>query len=661
MRRMLLASVLVLPAAAAHAQDATPVTASTVTLPEQVVTATRIPTLADQVAAGVTVIDRQEIETRGYTTLADALAAVPGLTVVQSGGQGGNASVFIRGTNSNHVLVLRDGVPVNDPSDPNSAFNFGVDTLADVERIEVIRGPMSGLYGSGAVGGVINLITRKGTEGTHGTAELAGGLPRTGKAGASLYGVQGKVDYSVALQSYSTIGFDDTPQRESVYTGHRDGYRAQLATINLGVTPIEGTRIYGMLRYHTATFGLDELGSPAYDATDYTGRDNSFLGRVGVSSKLFDGRWETDLSVARLATLRRYSEPLEAADPNEVEGLSRYKGMRTDILWNNTVHLPDAGPAAAGALTFGLEHQRDSSSSDLNESFAGFPYVSDVRAHANHTAGYAGLQSTLFNRFVATAAVREESATYGGSAFTWRLGGVLRLPEVWSRLKASYGTSFRAPSLYELFGVDSFGYVGNPNLKAERSEGWEAGWAVDIPAPERRDAATVEVTYFANRIHDLIQTVYAPDYLSSTEQNIALARISGVETSLTLRPVAWAQAVLAWTYTSAHDETGTLLLRRPRNQASANLRMTPLPGLTIAPELVYSSGAWDYLVDDEGFPAGQGLTKSGLIFNLAVTYELTPRITLFVDARNIGDSRFEPASGYQIPGPSFLAGVRAGF
>ena len=130
---------------------------------EIVVTATRIPTPVLDIPAGVSVIDRQTIEERGYTTLTDALSAVPGVRVSQSGGPGGNASVFVRGTNSNAVLVLRDGMPLNDASDASGAFNFGVDTLADVERIEIIRGPMAALYGSGAIGGVINLISRRAT------------------------------------------------------------------------------------------------------------------------------------------------------------------------------------------------------------------------------------------------------------------------------------------------------------------------------------------------------------------------------------------------------------------------------------------------------------------------------------------------------------------
>jgi vitamin B12 transporter len=655
MRRMLLCFVFTLPAIAARAQDAA---SPDIALPERVVTATRVPTLAEQIPAGVTVIDRQTIETRGYTTLADALETVPGLHIVQSGGPGGNASVFIRGTDSNHVLVLRDGVPVNDPSDPDGAFNFGVDSLADVDRIEVIRGPMSSMWGSGAIGGVINLITRQGSGGPHVTAEAAGGVPLTGQFGATVYGSEGMFDYNLGAESQSTDGWDPMPRRTSVYTDKPKGDRTQTVTVNLGVTPIAGTRFYTDLRFRTSVFGLNELGDPAYDTSDYTGRDRSIVGTIGVTSKLFDGVWETGISVSHLDTLRRYSEPLEAADPNQTSSYSRYNGRRTEIDWTNTVHIPDWGPTRATALTFGALHREDTSNSYLDGNYGGYPYLSNINATDRYDAGNAGLQSTLFGRLTLTGGVREEGATYGGDAFTWRTGGVLAVPEAWSRLKLSYGTAFLAPSLYDLFGVDSDGYVGNPNLRPERSRGWEAGWAVDVPLLGRRDAATIDVTYFSNQIHNLIQVVYSPDYTSSTPENVTSAHTYGVESSLTLRPVDWAEAVLSWTHTHAVDNTGAPLLRRPHNQASANLRLTPLPGLSIAPELIYASGAEDYLVDDNGFPAGVGMTKSGLIFNLTVTYEVMPHVTMFADARNIGNSRYEPASGYQTPGPSFLAGVR---
>ncbi|MCW3476840.1 TonB-dependent receptor [Rhodovastum sp. RN2-1] len=653
---MLLATLFSSVAASAFAQD------YAVPLPDLVVTATRIPTLIDRIPAGVTVISRAAIETHGYTTLVEALSTVPGLRVVQSGGPGGNGSVFVRGTNSNHVLVLRDGVPVNDPSDPGGLYNFGVDTLADIERIEVVRGPMSSLYGSGAIGGVINLITRKGTGAPHATAEMAFGVPRAAQGAAGLSGVTGKFDYSLNAESRADRGFDTTPQRESVYNGVRNKFKTTAGTINLGYTPIEGTRIGAYLRGRTSTFNLDEQGFPAYDASLYEAHDDAVYGRLGVNSKLFGGVWETAMFIARGQTDRHYIEPLEAADPNQTQSDTRYHGRRTELQWNNTVHLPDYGPSSDTALIFGYSHTLDSSHSVLAANFAGFPFQSNIRASATSNAGHAGLQTLLWQRLTLTADMREEDARYGGSAFTWRAGGVLAVPEVLSRFKASYGTSFRAPSLYDLFGVDTTGYMGNPNLRPERSTGYELGWAIDVPALGRRDAATLEVTYFNTRIRDLIQVIFAPNFMSSTTENVNRANIQGVESSLTLRPASWLETVLTYTWTDARDAaTNARLLRRPVDAISASLRATPLPGLTVVPELIYTGAFQDFLIDDNGFPIGTGRAKPGAIVNLTVTYALTPQLALFANGRNLGSSRFEPASGFQTPGRSLLAGVRARF
>ncbi len=272
------------------------------------------------------------------------------------------------------------------------------------------------------------------------------------------------------------------------------------------------------------------------------------------------------------------------------------------------------------------------------------------------------MQTTLLKRLTLTGDVREEGARYGGDAFTYRFGGVLAVPEAFARLKASYGTAFHAPSLYDLFGVDSSGYVGNPNLKPERSRGWEAGVGFDLPVFENKRGVSIDVTYFDNRIRDLIEFSEAPDFLSSTEVNVDRARTRGVESSLTVRPASWAEATASYTYTEARDLTsGATLLRRPRNQVSLDARLTPWPRLRVTPELVYSSRFEDYLVDDEGFPGPIGLQRGGTILNLTVTYDIRPKIQIFADAKNFGGSHYEPASGFATPGPSFLAGVRAGF
>ncbi len=628
-----------------------------------VVTATRVPSAVVNLPAGVSVIDRKTIEERGYVSLVDALSAVPGLRVVQSGGPGSQTSVFIRGTNSNHVLVLRDGVPINDPGDPGGAFNFGVDTLADVERIEVVRGPMSSLYGTGAIGGVINLITRHGAGAPHGHVTLAAGAPRAGLAQADIAGGYNIWDYAANLQGLSERGFDQTPSREkSVYTGEVDGDRSKLAQVELGATPFADTRFSVLLRARDAKYGYDEVGGLAYDGGNATGYDASLFGRLGVTSKLLNGAWDTSLYLTRVQDDRRYTVTLDGSDPNQGVSDNRYHGRRTDAQWNNTVHLPDYGVLASNSVTFGYEHQSDQSDSTINMVSGGYPDRSSVHAHDDTDSGFLGAQTTLLKRLALTGQLREDATTIAGDAFTWRVGGVVDVPEILSHLKASYGTSFRAPALYDRYGIDSFGYVGNPNLRPERAQGWEAGVVTDLPIAAQRNAS-IGVAYFNNRIHDLIETVYAADFLSSSPVNIDSARTEGVETTLTLRASPWVQADLTYTYTDARDlGTHALLLRRPQNQASGNLRIVPLPGVVIAPELLYTGRFQDYPTDDAGVPGYTvGRSPSGLVFNLNATWQATSAVQLFAWGKNLGNSHFEPVNGYQTPGASFLAGARFGF
>jgi vitamin B12 transporter len=622
---------------------------------ETVVTATRIPTPVVDIPAGVTVIDRQTIEQRGYTTLTDALAAVPGIHVSQSGGPGGNASVFVRGTNSNAVLVLRDGMPLNDASDSSGAFNFGVDTLADVERIEVIRGPMAALYGSGAIGGVINLISRQGHEqGFHLTGELAGGYPRQLEGNVNASGIAGPVDYSATVQGQDQRGYDTTPQRMSIYTGVPDPYSEVTGTLNLGYTPIDGTRLSLFLRARQAVFGFNALGNPTFDDSNSTGRDDSLLGRIGVTSKLFNGAYETSVFLGRLQDDRQYTETLNPLDPNQHANDSRYHSYRTDAQWNNTLHLSDlmAVPwASATDLTFGYEHTADNINVKVDQSFSGSPFQSSAKASMTDDALYAGLQSTLLRRLSVTGQIRQDWVD-ADVPFTWRLGAVLDVPEVATRFKAAYGTAFRAPSLFDRFGVDSFGYVGNPNLKPESAQGWEIGFTTTFSP-----AVSFGATYFNEQVQNLIVAVLTP---VDTAVNVGSAHIQGVETELNLRPARWFALQASYTFTDAQNaDTGSRLLRRPQNTAAFDAKITPLPGLNIAPELLITGAFQDFLVDNGGNATGTIVsTPQGVIVNLTITYDVAPQVQLFTNARNLFYSRFEPVNGYQTPGPSVLAGVR---
>ncbi len=619
--------------------------------PDIVVTATRVPTPAKDIPAGVTVIDRQTIEDNGYNTLTDALAEVPGLHVSASGGPGGQASVFVRGTNSNHVLVLRDGMPINDSSDPSSAFNFGVDTLSDVERIEVIRGPMASLYGSGAIGGVINLISRRGTEpGPHLTVDLSGGYPAQVRGAVSATGTQGPFDYALTAESQSQRGFDSTPRRMTSYTGTPQGFRDRIATVNLGYTPVEGTRVSLFVRGRESLFSFNTLGTPTYDTANSQGTADSLLGRIGVNSTLFDGLWETGLFVGRLQEDRRYLEALAPADPNQNSMDDRYHTRRTDVQWNNTVHVADAT-----SVTFGYEHTVDNITVRTNINSLYGPFNQGANAQMVSDAAHAGVQTTLWERLTLTGQIRQDWVA-DNAPFTWRLGAMLDTPEIDTRFKIAYGTAFRAPSLFDRFGVDSYGYVGNPGLKPETAQGWEIGFTTTLPAFGQSDFVTFGTTYFNEQVNNLIVGVYFP---VDTTVNIGSAHLQGFETEVALHPAKWLTLRLTHTYTGAQNaDDGTKLLRRPQNTGSFDAVIIPLPGLKIVPNVAYTGAFRDALIDNGGNFLPSGTTQQGLIGNLTVSYDVTPKIQVYANARNLFQSRFESVNGFQTPGTSVIAGVR---
>jgi vitamin B12 transporter len=416
-----------------------------------------------------------------------------------------------------------------------------------------------------------------------------------------------------------------------------------------------------LLRAHESIFGFNELGDPTFDDSNATGYDTSLLGRIGVTSSLFDGTYQTSVFLGREQDDRRYYEPLNLADPNLASVDDRYHSYRTDLQWNNTVHLNDffhSTVLSATDLTFGYEYTADTAHVRVNDNFNGFPYAENASASSTDNAIYLGLQSMLWRRLMLTSQIRQDWEA-PNTPTTWRVGSVFDASEIDTHFKAAYGTAFRAPSLFDRYGVDSFGYVGNPDLKPESSQGWETGFTTRLPALARPDFVSFGATYFNEQVNNLIVTEVTTSTVEMPE-NVGSAHIQGVEAELSLHPARWLTLQGTWTFTVAKNvDGGPPLLRRPRDSGSLNATITPLPGLTIAPELLYTGAFADYLVDDGGNSTADIVTSpSGLIANITVTYDVAPHVQLYANGTNIFNSKFEPVNGYQIPGPAFVAGVR---
>lgn len=640
MRRLVLLATVLTPAVAL-AQTPT-------TLPDTVVTATRVPTPAERVPAAITVITRETIQERGYQTLAEALRSVPGFTMIQSGGLGQQASGFVRGANSNQVTVLLDGVVINDPSTPAGAFNFGNDLLGDIERIEVLRGPASALYGSSAIGGVVNMITRRAPadKAFHGFGELAGGTQDTARGTIGGAGTIGIWDYMAALQGLSTRGSNAVAPRFPNRTSERDGFQGAAGTARLGVTPVEGLRLEGLLRWRENHLDLDSV---PYDDPNYTGNDRRFSGQLRGTAVLLDGAWTTGLRVAQTEDRRSYRNLMDAGSRATTDDL--FRGSRTTYEWTNTVRLPDAGIVTDPALSFGLTHAREA----VDQNSGSPSFRTTTNATATQDAAQAALQFRLLERLDIAAGLRRDEYEGFDEATTWRLGGVFAIPEAATRLRAAAGSGFKAPSLYERFGRIGTYFRGNPNLRPEYSESWEIGSETDLPVFGRPDGLTLGVTYFDTRSRDLIN--YDTTY--STLVNVDRARIKGLEWTATARISPEIELTGAWTITDARNaRTEERLLRRPENQWSLSARLVPMPKVVISPEVLVVGRTRDSTYDDSGNFLGAAENKAGTILNISATYAWNEAVTFFTEGRNLGNSRYEPANGFVVPGRSLLVGTR---
>jgi len=639
-----------------------PAWAQTASIPETVVTATRIPTPQERLPAATTVIDRQIIEERGYVTLADALVSVPGFRIVQSGGLGQQSSGFMRGTNSNHVLVLRDGVPINDASEPNGAFNFGNTLLGDIERIEVVRGPVSAIYGTSAIGGVINLITRRAPTDRQAQpyGELAGGTNYTARGVAGVAGTIGNTDYGVTGQSVSTRGSNAVAPRFYKNQGERDGFRSAVITarggVNIGETApanvLGMTRVDGLVTMRENRFGLDNIPN---DDPNYTGDDRNWMGFLRGANELFGGNWTTGLTLSATEDRRRYRNWPNGLSSSTADDL--YRGRRERLAWDNTVRLADFGILTANNLVFGAGFENESAFTKSIQS----GFRQDVDRSQRSAFAYIGTQHRLWDRLDVTTALRQDDPDGFDGATTWRLGGVLSLPEIASRLIASGGTAFKAPSIYQRYGINNFGFKGNPDLRPEDATAWEVGIETDIA-----QNLTVSALYFESRIRNLIN--FTSSFLSY--ENIARAHIQGGEFGVNWRLSDSFSTRAAWTVQEARDEVrDTPLARRPRNSASLSPRIAPrvdwvdVPNarLIIAPEFIYIGKAWDYVYPDDGGRGSNSYGDEGFIFNLTASLPVTQQITAFIEARNLGNRRYEPANGFVIPGRSAIFGLRGVF
>lgn len=574
--------------------------AENINLDDVVVTASRVQQSRASVVADVTVIDRETIERAGASSLTDILRSQPGVQVVTNGGAGTASNVFLRGTNSDHVVVLVDGLRINSATLGTTAFESI--PLSQIEKIEILRGPASSLYGSDAIGGVIQIFMRKGDSEkplAHAAAGLGSYDTKTAEAGIS--GGYGNLQYGVNLSSFDTDSFSAKRIHNNAFDKDNDGYRNLSASAFLDLTLKQGH-----------TLGLQFFESKAHSNFDnaYDNYGNQILQSYALTSKnQFTDFWHSTFKLGMgIDDSDSHAKPntIKTSSSYNPTGVSKYRTEQQQLSWQNDLSLP------LGTLTLAYDRLEQNVDSKSN-------VKSEFKKERNNDSFLASYLLDRGNHSLQLS-LREDRNTQFGNYTTGGAGYGYRITPEW-RIIANYGNAFKAPTFNQLY----FPNFGNPNLNPEKSENVEATVSYEIAKLNAR------VTVFDNRIRDLIEFSGPPSGFDPI--NVAKAEIIGttfagdwnITDSLLLNGNFTVQS-------PRNEKTDELLIRRGNRYGTVGLLHT-LGDFQWGTEITGASTRYN---DAANTKVMQGYA----LVNLTANYRLNPEWKLEARANNIFDKNY---------------------
>ena len=596
-----------------------------------VVTATKIETPLRQVSSSIAVITADDIERSSQNTVAGVLRDVGGLSMAQAGGTGKNASVFLRGAESSYTLFLIDGIEVNDAMSPGRGYNPAHLTVDQVERIEVLYGSQSTLYGSDAIAGVVNIITKRGEGKPKIGASFEGGALGTFRSRAGLSGGTDSYQYAIDGSFLNARGISANALGDM----EEDGYRNTTVGGRFGATSAANASVDLTFRYTDGRADIDNGAGPDGDDPNRVNSSRQLFVRPSATLELWSQRWKQTLGYSLVDHSREDDNPVD--ENQETASNSTFDARLHKIDWQNTLML-----SGGSTLVFGAETETEQGES---ESKGRFPSKFDRRT-ARMTGVYLQELLQYGNTLFATLGVRADHHSRYGSKVTYSIAPNAYFEVSGTRIKGAYGTGYKAPSLFQLH--SSF---GDSTLQAGTSKSWEAGLEQYL-ADQKLVAG---VTYFDNTFDNMVGW----DSETSSYKNVFKATSRGME--LTGRYVGIEGTSLRAYYTlsdSKDHESDEQLLRRPRHSGGIVLDQRVRQGV----DLNMSFRFWGERRDNDfsTWPATPVTLDGYGTVNVAANWKVTPNIQLFGRIDNLLNAEYEEILGYGTVGITGYIGVKVG-
>ena len=595
-----------------------------------VVTATRVATPAEQLGVSLNVVTEDDFKTYHYTTVDEALRNVPGVEIRRSGSYGKASSISIRGANSNQVQVLVDGVRVKSPT-------LGQVDLSDlsrdlIDRIEIIRGPQSTLYGADAIGGVINIITKKGKGPFQASVQQEAGNYDTLRSRIQASGAWKSFDYSLSASHFESNG-----------QFQNDGSNVNALNGRLGVSlPLDSSLSF-IIRYNKSDIGVPVKGvfpgpQPIDPIINPNAKQQSETTVMLLEAKTRPVTWwESTARISRYENNAGFQDPADPGVTFDFPTFSQINVERREAEWLNSIHL---GPWSTSTVGLGYRHEEG----DNKGTFRTARHVPSI---------FFEQQLRFFERLFLTGGFRNEDDSVFGSATTQRGSLAFVVKETGTRIRGGAGTGFRAPTFNDLFFPD----FGNPDLQPERSMSYDAG--VDQKLWQGR--IRLGLTYFRNEFKNLITCcVPIPTAPFGGPVNVGSARSAGIEFTSEADVLPNLVASLNYTYTDTKNvQTRRWLSREPQHRWNIGLTWEPIRRLSLFTQVYVVTQQWETV--GEVYNSGYTRVDLGGTYRVLEKYSWIQGVDLTLRVQNLLNEGYAEVRGFPALGANVLVGLRAGF
>ena len=611
---------------------------------EIVVTATRTKIPAIEAASSITVIDSTEIAALNKRSVFGLLKDQYGVSFTQQGAPGSLSYVYLRGADPGQTLVLLDGIALNMTNDPDNTYDFANLPVENIERIEILRGPQSTLYGSNALGGVINIITKEGSGKPKFFLSAEGGSYNSYNADAGFDGSLDKFNYSLTYSRFKSDGFSSASSKYG--NTEKDGTSNYNISSRFGETFSSNFNLNFFAHFTKAQTALDQHGGFEGDDPTFVYNTEEQSYRTVGDLSLLGGIWDQTFSVSFYRNVRKYN--FDSTLFNPASSNSLYDGNKIDLNWQNNLKLSN------NLISLGVDEEKEIAISDYFYNSSVYGNFNSIFPQNSATTFGIYIQDQLNEgkSFFSSFGVRYDKHSRFGSVITYRIAPAYVFWKTGTKIKATFGTGFKAPSLFYLFDPA----YGNINLKPEKSTGWDVG----IEQFLFQDKLDAGLNYFDNSFTDL----FGFDNNFRTI-NVDKAETKGVEFYVSAKLPENIDLKFNYTYTDAKDlsnnspDKNLPLLRRPKNKLGFNADYNFLEKVNANIEIIYVGERDDK--DFNQYPVPRVKLPDYTLVNLSASYNFTKVVQFYGRIDNLFNKYYEDVLGYATPGQSEYLGIKLNF